>query len=227
MSGGCNRLGLSCRARRTSVGLDTGGGAAGSGGYLAGIPGVVAQLSIDIPVNGAGFDLAGVGSGCNLVAPARPAGPAFVGEFVLVGSIVLSVDSHRPIPNTVRTLSAGRQLIASVGGIVIVSLRGSGGAVEYVEAPVGIGFVGGTGIPTVAAPVVPQIANNGIRINRGLIGCGFGSSYLIANFVIGGVGVAAGGEAGGPALDIGDLAGAGLLPFAADQRVAVQIGAFR
>lgn len=184
---------------------------------------MISQGRINVAIECAGFDLASIGGSNGLIAPRGPIRPLFVGELVLVGGVVLLIDRYGPIPLTGCTLGAGRKLIASVRGIVIVGLRRSSGAVEYMETPVGIGFVGCTGAAAVGTPVIPQIADNGIRFDLRLTGCCFGCRNLVTFLVVGGIGVTGGGETGGPALYIGDLTGAGLLPFAAEQSVASKI----
>ena len=224
VSRGRNGFGFGGTAARTGVGLYTLGRTTGLGGHFSRVPGVVAQLRIDVAVNGAGTHLAGIRSLHGFVAPGGPGRPLLISKQIFIGGVILLVDRNRPVPNAVRTLGTGGQLIASVGGIVIVSLRGGGGAEEHMEAPVAVGFVRGAGVTAVAAPVIPQVSNQCVRIHHRLIRCGFGCTHFFADIVVSRVSIAAGGESGGPALDVSDFTGAGLLPLAADQGIAIQVG---
>ena len=107
MTKGGNGFCLLSAAGCASVSFYTGIGAGCGGGDSACVPSVITQRCINIAIYSAGFNLTGVG-GCNhFVAPCRPIGPLFIGELILVGGVILLVDSYRPIPLTSAALGTG------------------------------------------------------------------------------------------------------------------------
>lgn len=227
MSQSRNGFGFRFPTGGTGISFYTGFGTGRSGGNTALVPSVITLRCLNITINFAGFNRSGVSCRYGCITPLGPIGPLLISEQIFVGCIILFIDSYGPVPLTVSTLRAGGELIASVRGIVIVSLRGGCGAVKYVETPVAVGFVGSTGATAVAAPVIPQVSDNSIGVYCGFIGCSFGCSYLFGAIIVVSIGVAGGRETGGPTLNVGYLTGTGFLPGITDQGISRQIGLVR
>ena len=173
--------------------------------------GLVAVQRGGLNLTGGGFsDLGG--------APVGPDAPAGAGG---IAGVALGVDRHCEVPVGIITGGGIVETVAVIAGVVPVSLLRRHGAVVSMEAVVAAGLGGrGVGI-AVIAPVIVQVAGDGIGLHNGLFGGGLGSLNGIAQVVISIVQDVGGAEAVGPALHIGDSASAGDEPVGAEVTVAV------
>ena len=183
---------------------------------------VRAQLALNGPVEGLSFYLPGGGGGGGIVGPVGEVRPALVGKLLLIVGVALGINSLIPPPAGVGASRGVGALIAAVAGIVLGV--GKGIAVESVEIVIIAGIFRHGVCITGMAPVEIDVTGGLITVDDPLSGVSGDRLHLVGLVVVLAVQAVAGGEAGGPAVDILDRSGAGLDPCVTDLSPAIQRG---
>ena len=175
------------------------------GADTAGIIGVGGILAIHIAIQGLALHLPDVGGGVSGVGPVRPVGPPLEGVVLVVVGVALGVDVGHEEP--VGVGAAGMiGAVAHIRGVTGVA-AGVRGAVVSMEGGIAATLACHRVIGIAVAPVIVQVAADRVGVDHPLGGLRLGGGHLVGLVVVLGVQGAAGGETGGPAVDVLDIPG--------------------